>query len=325
MKLRFTSLPGNRNPLVSDGFEAGETIPITVTYDSRGHPVVTSATIAEGAGSPSNYTRAVGLSAAQQRELDSVGAPRCSFTATGCWRSFPDQSAIYAIEEGAGVGGPSAPGALKINPADIITQALKASAPSGPANTAKLVAAVKTVEKMPVTTYYMDLTIKLAALAGAEPADLSVRGPAARGRAELQRFDRKEPHGGRDHRALRRSKRHGRDGERDPAAGAHVVLERATKPGGPFHPVPNHSAIMSPANRRNPYRDRSFMASYGQSSIRGRQPRPTRQPLHPRRRPAAREARRPRRGSARLRGAGQPARGRSLRAEHGVLWAARCR
>jgi hypothetical protein len=56
------------------------------------------------------------------------------------------------------------------------------------------------------------------------------------------------------------------------------VLERATKPGGPFHPVPNHSAIMSPANRRNPYRDRSFMASYGQSSIRGHQHRPTRQP-----------------------------------------------
>ena len=67
------------------------------------------------------------------------------------------------------MGGPSAPGALKINPAYIITQALKASAPSGPVNTAKLVAAVKTVEKMPVTTYYMDLTIKLAALAALSP------------------------------------------------------------------------------------------------------------------------------------------------------------
>ena len=67
------------------------------------------------------------------------------------------------------MGGPSAPGALKINLAYITTQALKASAPSGPVNTAKLVAVVKTVEKMPVTTYHMDLTIKLAALAALSP------------------------------------------------------------------------------------------------------------------------------------------------------------
>jgi hypothetical protein len=260
VKLRFTSLPGNRNPLVSDGFEADETIPITVTYDSRGHPVVTSAspTIAEEAGgvSPSNYTWAVGLSATQQRELESVGVPRCSFTATGCWRSVPDQSGIYAIEGGGGRGQSVGAPRAQDQPGLHHHAGAQGLRPSGPVNTAKLVAAVKTVEKMPLTTYYMDLTIKLAALAALSPPIYPF------GDLQLEVGQSYSDSTGKSLTADATTGLYvnpsGTVGTVSGISlpGARVVLERATKPGDPIHPVPNHSAIMSPANRRNPYPDR---------------------------------------------------------------------
>ena len=95
VKLRSTSLPGNRNPLGSDGFEAEETIPITVTYDSRAIPwsrrhLQRSPRSGE---SPCSTTRGRWGSMRPSRASLNLSVP-CSFVATGCWRSFPDLSAI---------------------------------------------------------------------------------------------------------------------------------------------------------------------------------------------------------------------------------------
>ena len=53
-----------------------------------------------------------------------------------------------------------------------------------------------------------------------------------------------------------------------PVAGATVTLARSATSGGPLAPVPNGSAIMSPANRRNPSRSNA-LGQFGWDTIPG--------------------------------------------------------